>query len=80
MTTSDTGRPAGSSNLLWVIVWVGLGLALGLCLATQGRNVAAEYYAAYFLEESLSSVLVIGIVLLTTIGASVLIGNMGAQQ
>jgi tellurite resistance protein TerC len=45
----------GSSNVLWVIVWVGLGLALGLwVLATQGRNVAAEYYAAYFLEKSLS--------------------------
>src|SRR5438876_11177861 len=54
MTSSDTGRPA-SSNVLWVIVWVGLGLALGLwVLATQGRNVAAEYYAAYFLEKSLS--------------------------
>jgi TerC family integral membrane protein len=54
VTTSDTGRPAGS-NVLWVIVWVGLGLALGLwVLATQGRTVAAEYYAAYFLEKSLS--------------------------
>ena len=54
MTTADTGRPAGS-NVLWVVVWVGLGLALGLwVLATQGRTVAAEYYAAYFLEKSLS--------------------------
>jgi len=36
-------------------VWVGLGLALGLwVLATQGSNAAAEYYAAYFLEKSLS--------------------------
>ena len=42
-------------NLLWVVVWVGLGLALGLwVLATQGTSVAAEYYAAYFLEKSLS--------------------------
>ena len=42
-------------NLLWVGVWVGLGLALGLwVLATQGTTVAAEYYAAYFLEKSLS--------------------------
>jgi tellurite resistance protein TerC len=41
--------------VLWVIVWVGLGLALGLwILATQGRGAAAEYYAAYFLEKSLS--------------------------
>jgi TerC family integral membrane protein len=37
------------------IVWAGLGLALGLWIAaTQGTDVAAEYYAAYFLEESLS--------------------------
>jgi tellurite resistance protein TerC len=49
------GRPASSSNVLWVIVWVGLGLALGLwVLATQGSQAAAEYYAAYFLEKSLS--------------------------
>jgi len=38
-----------------VVVWVGLGLALGLwVLVTQGTSVAAEYYAAYFLEKSLS--------------------------
>jgi tellurite resistance protein TerC len=42
-------------NVLWVVVWVGLGLALGLwVLATQGIDAAAEYYAAYFLEKSLS--------------------------
>lgn len=42
-------------NVLWVVVWVGLGLALGLwVLATQGSRAAAEYYAAYFLEKSLS--------------------------
>ena len=36
-------------------MWVGLGLALGLwVLATQGSQAAAEYYAAYFLEKSLS--------------------------
>jgi len=41
--------------LAWVIVWVGLGLALGLWVAaTQGRNAATEYYGAYLLEESLS--------------------------
>ena len=44
-----------SRNILWVVVWVGLGLALGLwILATQGTGAAAEYYAAYFLEKSLS--------------------------
>jgi tellurite resistance protein TerC len=36
-------------------VWVGLSLALGLwVLATQGTGAAAEYYAAYVLEKSLS--------------------------
>jgi tellurite resistance protein TerC len=42
-------------NVRPVVVWVGLGLALGLWVAaTQGASGAAEYYAAYFLEESLS--------------------------
>jgi len=42
-------------NVLWVVVWVGLGLALGLwVLATRGIDAAAEYYAAYCLEKSLS--------------------------
>jgi tellurite resistance protein TerC len=42
-------------NVLWVVVWIGLSLALGLwVLATQGPSAAAEYYAAYFLEKSLS--------------------------
>jgi len=38
-----------------VVVAVGLGLAVGVWFAvTQGIGAAAEYYAAYFLEESLS--------------------------
>ena len=42
-------------NMAWVIVWVGLGLAVGLWVAaTQGRSAATEYFAAYLLEESLS--------------------------
>src|SRR6187401_2877044 len=46
---------AKDRNVLWVVVWVGIGLAFGLCiLAAQGATVATEYYAAYFLEESLS--------------------------
>jgi len=41
--------------MTWVIVWVGLGLAVGLLVAaTQGRGAATEYFAAYLLEESLS--------------------------
>src|ERR1700694_2206833 len=44
-----------SRNMAWVIVWVGLGLALGLWVAaTQGRSAGTEYFAAYLLEESLS--------------------------
>ena len=49
---------AGASsfrNTASVIVWVGLGLAVGLWVAaTQGRSAATEYFAAYLLEESLS--------------------------
>jgi tellurite resistance protein TerC len=41
--------------MAWVIVWVGLGLALGVWVAaTQGRSAGTEYFAAYLLEESLS--------------------------
>jgi tellurite resistance protein TerC len=43
------------SNAARAIVWISLGLALGVWIAAaQGTNAAAEYYAAYFLEESLS--------------------------
>jgi tellurite resistance protein TerC len=54
-------RPAADAaalwrrNILWVVVWVGLGLGLGLWIAaTRGSQAAAEYYAAYLLEKSLS--------------------------
>ncbi len=41
--------------MAWVVVWIGLGLALGLGVAaTQGRSAATEYFAAYLVEESLS--------------------------
>jgi tellurite resistance protein TerC len=41
--------------MAWVVLWVGLALALGLWVAaTQGRSAATEYFAAYLLEESLS--------------------------
>jgi tellurite resistance protein TerC len=40
---------------MWVVVWVGLGLALGLWVAAvHGSQAAGEYYAAYLLEKSLS--------------------------
>jgi len=52
--SADVGVPS-SQNMAWVIVWVGLGLALGLGVAaTEGRSAATEYFAAYLLEESLS--------------------------
>ena len=55
----DLSVAAGTSrqrrNIGWVVVWVGLGLGLGLAvLVVQGASAAAEYYAAYFVEESLS--------------------------
>ena len=44
-----------SRNILSVVFWIGLGLAVGLwVLLAQGTSAAAEYYAAYFLEKSLS--------------------------
>ena len=52
---SIDARAPSSRNMAWVIVWIGLGLALGLWVAaTQGRNAATEYFAAYLLEQSLS--------------------------
>ncbi|MGH2437656.1 MAG: TerC family protein [bacterium] len=52
---SPRARVPSSRNLLWVVVWVGLGLTLGLWVAAvQGSAAAAEYYAAYLLEKSLS--------------------------
>src|SRR6202790_3261616 len=54
MSNTDAGARL-SRNMAWVIVWVGLGLAIGLLVAaTQGRGAATEYVAAYLLEESLS--------------------------
>src|SRR3977135_1333414 len=52
--STDEGARS-SRNMAWVIVWVGLGLALGLWVAaSQGSSAATEYFAAYLLEESLS--------------------------
>src|SRR5258708_37618419 len=48
-------RDSLSRNMGWVVLWVGLGLAVGLRVAaTHGRSAATEYFAAYLLEESLS--------------------------
>lgn len=45
----------GRSSIVRVIVWIGLGLGVGVWFAaTRGATAGAEYYAAYFLEESLS--------------------------
>jgi tellurite resistance protein TerC len=44
-----------SRNILSVVFWIGLGLAVGLWVVlADGTSTAAEYYAAYFLEKSLS--------------------------
>jgi tellurite resistance protein TerC len=46
---------AFSANLARVVFWVGVGLAFGVWVAfAYGTEAAAEYYAAYLLEESLS--------------------------
>jgi len=47
--------PTTRRSVLWVAWWVVLGLAFGVWIArTQGTTAAAEYYAAYLLELSLS--------------------------
>jgi len=53
---ADTDTNASSSgNIARALTWVGLGLGLGVWVAaTQGTGAAAEYYAAYFVEKSLS--------------------------
>src|SRR6476646_8646226 len=45
----------GQRNVVWVVVWIAMSLAFGLwVLISRGPTSAAEYYAAYFLEKSLS--------------------------
>ena len=47
--------PTTKRSALWVAWWVALGLAFGVWIAsTQQGTAAAEYYAAYLLELSLS--------------------------
>lgn len=55
MSGATPQRRERTRNLLAVAGWVGLGLAVGLWVwATRGATAAAEYYAAYVLEKSLS--------------------------
>ena len=55
MSGATPQRRERTRNLLAVAGWVGLGLAVGLWVwATRGTTAAAEYYAAYVLEKSLS--------------------------
>jgi tellurite resistance protein TerC len=52
---STSPRPDVRGNVARVVFWVGVGLAFGVWVAiTRGTEAAAEYYAAYLLEESLS--------------------------
>jgi integral membrane protein TerC family protein len=59
-TGSRIGAASGISecrarSVRQVAVWIAVSLALGFwVLAMEGSNAAAEYYAAYFLEKSLS--------------------------
>ena len=42
-------------SVVWVVVWIATSLAFGLwVLTSRGPAAAGEYYAAYFLEKSLS--------------------------
>jgi tellurite resistance protein TerC len=51
----ETRGGSTQRSVMWVVVWIGLSLALGLgVLAARGPADAAAYYAAYILEKSLS--------------------------
>ena len=49
-------KPAvASGNVIRVAFWIGVAVAFGIWVAlARGATVAAEYYAAYLLELSLS--------------------------
>jgi tellurite resistance protein TerC len=52
---SDPATARWRRNLAWSAGWIASALALGLWIAaTRGSTAAAEYYAAYLLEKSLS--------------------------
>ena len=47
--------PGAAGNVMWVALWIGVALAFGVWVAVaRGATAAAEYYAAYLLELSLS--------------------------
>jgi tellurite resistance protein TerC len=47
--------PVASGNVIWVALWIVVALAFGAWIAVaRGATAAAEYYAAYILELSLS--------------------------
>ena len=50
-----SSRQEARRNVARVVFWVGVALVFGVWVAlTRGTSAAAEYYAAYLLEESLS--------------------------
>jgi tellurite resistance protein TerC len=47
--------PGAAGNVIWVALWIGVALAFGVwVVVARGATAAAEYYAAYLLELSLS--------------------------
>src|SRR4030088_915804 len=56
MTSMTPSKPSvASGNVIQVAVWIGVALAFGVwCAAARVATAAAEYYAAYLLELSLS--------------------------
>ena len=55
MTEAEGAAPSLRKNVAWTIGWIALSVALGVWIAiTRGSTKAAEYFAAYLLEKSLS--------------------------
>ncbi len=48
-------EPRFKENLIWAIIWVGLGVIFGfIVLVWQGSEMAGQYFAGFLIEKSLS--------------------------
>jgi tellurite resistance protein TerC len=48
-------EPSVKQSAVWVVVWIGLGVAFGIgILVLNGSKVGAEYFAGYIIEKALS--------------------------